>query len=297
MIKLLKKILSSEDYIMSINLRNVGYVYPNNPRKFFKLANDKILSKSIMEKNNIPVPETYTIINGLWEIEEKWESISNRDKIVIKPANGSGGNGILILFRKDDKTWLTHSGEIYKKDKIIYHLASILYGVFSMGENDTVLIEYCIEPHSFLSNIYNKGIPDFRIILLKNVPLISMLRVPTLSSGGKANLHQGAIGVGIDMDKGSLTEGLYKNKYIRAHPDSGNEFADQPIPHWKKILNIAIETSKLFPLKYLGIDIITDKNIGPMVIEINARPGLQIQAINKTGLNKIIKQKKMECSC
>ncbi len=290
---LFQKLLSADNYLIGINQRNLGYIYPNNPRKYFPLANDKVQSKLIIEDNGLPVPETYSIINDLWEIKNKLELISQYDEIVIKPANGSGGNGILILFRKAHGLWQTHSGHIYNKGKLSSHIASILYGVYSIRDKDKAIIEYCLKPHPFLTQIYNNGIPDFRIIVYKEVPLMAMLRVPTRKSGGKANLHQGAMGIGIDMEEGVLTEGFYKNKYIHSHPDSDYCFIGQKIPDWSKVLEISIGVSKLFPLKYLGIDIILDKLRGPMVIEINARPGLQIQNINKTGLREIIQNKNM----
>ncbi|HBZ98517.1 MAG TPA: alpha-L-glutamate ligase-like protein, partial [Pseudomonas sp.] len=40
-------------------------------------------------------------------------------------------------------------------------------------------------------------VPDIRIIVLMGYPIMAMLRLPTRQSGGKANLHQGAIGVGV----------------------------------------------------------------------------------------------------
>jgi len=289
MIKLLRKLLNADEYLVGINQRNLEYVYPNNPRKYFPLANDKVLAKNVLESNSIPVPTTYAIVSELWEIEDKLEEVGVQKEIVIKPANGSGGGGILILFQKEMGVWSTHSGEVYPKDKLKHHLATILYGVFSIGDKDKAIIEYCITPHCFLTDIYSKGIPDFRIILLDEKPLMAMLRVPTDKSDGKANLHQGAMGIGVDMEKGVLTQGFHKNTYVDHHPDSGHHFAGKEIPDWQKTLDISVEVSKLFPLKYLGIDIIFDRALGPIVIEINARPGLQIQNINKTGLNTIVK--------
>ncbi|MDA3954792.1 MAG: hypothetical protein PF485_14180 [Bacteroidales bacterium] len=291
--KFIQKILNADESIVGINMRNIEYVYPNNPRKFFPLANDKVLSKEILEKEKIPVPKTYAVIYNLWEIEEKIQLISQYPSIVIKPANGRGGGGILILNRKDNNNWTTPSGEIITKRKLSYHIATVLYGVYSMAESDKAIVEFCLTPHDFLKQIFEEGIPDFRIIVLNRVPVMSMLRVPTKKSGGKANLHQGALGIGIDMKKGMLTHGFYKNKFINEHPDSGYHFSGIDIPDWEKTLQISVESSKLFPLNYLGVDIILDKNLGPLVIEVNARPGLQIQNINNLGLKSAILQQNL----
>lgn len=286
--RILKKILYADDYLVGINQRNLGLVKPHNPRKFFPLAGDKVLAKEILEANHIPVPQTYTVISELWEIESKITEIGNQKSVVIKPANGSGGGGILILFQKEKGIWSTHSGEVYSKSKLKHHIASILFGVYSIGDKDRAIVEYCLSPHRFLTNIYDKGIPDLRIILLNNRPLMAMLRVPTDKSDGKANLHQGAMGIGIDMETGTLTHGFYKGKYVDAHPDSGHYFNGTVIPYWSKTLRMSKDVAKLFPLKYLGVDIIYDQSMGPIVIEVNSRPGLQIQNINKRGLTEVI---------
>lgn len=295
MIGLVKKLLRTQNNVVGINKRNLGYVFPNNPRKHYGLANDKAQCKSILIANHIPTPETYLIIENMWDLKVQMKALNNLDSFVVKPAEGSGGGGILILFKtKQLNCWTTHSGGLVTADQLEYHLASILYGAYSHGGNDKAIIEFCLTPHPFFEQIYKGGIPDFRIIVYKQKALMAMLRVPTERSGGKANLHQGAMGIGVDMDKGVLTNGYYRNQFIEEHPDSLYKFRDVVIPNFNDCIDISIETSKLFPLDYLGVDVIYDKFQGPMVIEINARPGLQIQNVNKEGINQCIKRLKLE---
>lgn len=283
MIQFLKKALRAGDSIVGMNNRNLGFVYPNNPRKYYPYANDKALTKQVLEENNIPTPTTFAVISNMWEVKEKVRQLEQYEAIVIKPAHGSGGGGILILNNKND-IWYDPSGDEYNFDQVVHHVASILYGVFSLGNSDKAIVEYCLTPHPFFTEIYKKGIPDFRILMYKKQAIMAMLRVPTKSSGGKANLHQGALGIGVDMKNGCLTQGMYNNKYIDHHPDNGVLFTGKGLPDWDKTLQIACDTSLIFPLDYLGIDIIYDQDLGPLVIEINARPGLQIQNVNKTGI-------------
>ena len=35
---------------------------------------------------------------------------------------------------------------------------------------------------------------------------------------------------------------------------------------------------------YQGVDIVIDKDLGPLILELNARPGLNIQIANQTGI-------------
>ena len=40
---------------------------------------------------------------------------------------------------------------------------------------------------------------------------------------------------------------------------------------------------------YVGVDIVLDKDLGPMLLEVNARPGIAIQVANKTGMQHRLK--------
>jgi hypothetical protein len=39
-------------------------------------------------------------------------------------------------------------------------------------------------------------------------------------------------------------------------------------------------------LAFLGVDLVIDRDRGPLLLELNARPGLQIQVANQAGLLK-----------
>ncbi len=285
--KYLQKISNAQANVMGINRRNIDFIYPNNHRKDYKLADDKSLSKSILEEHRVPVPRTYVLIEHLWEMEEKMKILEKLDTFVVKPAMGSGGNGILIL-QKEQTGWIAPDGKFYQRERLKMHMAGILYGAYSHDHADKVIVEERLVPHHFFRNIYDIGIPDIRLIVHQHLPVMAMLRIPTRSSRGKANLHQGALGIGIELETGCLGYGVYKQKQIRAHPDSGTEFRGLVIPEWKSFVSIGKLTASLVPLKYLGIDIILDEHLGPLVIEINARPGLQIQNSNGMGLIKAL---------
>jgi glutathione synthase/RimK-type ligase-like ATP-grasp enzyme len=67
-------------------------------------------------------------------------------------------------------------------------------------------------------------------------------------------------------------------------PNTNKPLAGFQIPHWENILDMATQSSHIFGLGYLGVDIVIDRYQGPMVIEVNARPGLNIQLANAKGL-------------
>lgn len=273
---------------LGINQRNVGYVFPSNPRRFYKLADDKVLAKSILEKNDIACAATYAVIEKIGEIPETWNRMQDHDKIAIKPANGSGGDGILILVKNEMGDWLK-SGQVMLEEEIHLFMANIIMGLYSLGTSDRVLIEECIMPHSCFHSIYPAGVADVRIILYKEELALGMLRVPTDCSDGKANLHQGGMGIGIDLESGMMKQGYTESNYYESHPDSGSQISGVKIPFWDEILELSLQAAKNFPLKYLGVDIVIDAVKGPLIMEVNVRPGLGIQMVNRQGLIPILK--------
>ena len=277
--------------VIGLNERNVRLIYPNNAKKYYPLADDKVLTKEVLHQYNIPCAETYAVIEYNSDIKKAWDHCKKYKKMAIKPANGCGGGGIKIIQQDQKGNW-TSSGRIITERQIFQHMAATIMGFFSMGSHDRVLIEECIEPHPFFHKIYPQGVPDFRIITLDQNPLMGMLRMPTDRSDGKANLHQKGVGIGVDMEKGILTQVYDGKNYFDHHPDTKFKVKNVTIPYWKEILDISIAAANAFPLNYLGIDIVIDKNKGPQIMEINVRPGLGIQLVNKKGLKETIKTSK-----
>lgn len=274
--------------MLGINERNIDLIYKFNKRSDYRLADDKYLAKQIFEEHGVLSPRTYGVVHQLVDMPAVWDQVKDFDNLVIKPAKGAGGKGILILKKKDGQ-WMS-SSKVISEEQIFHHIANILFGLFSFGDSDKALFEEFVTPHPFFGEIYGSGVPDFRIILLKNQPLMGMLRMPTAKSGGKANLHQGGLGIGVDMNNGTLKKAYDGKKYHDVHPDSLKPINGQAIPHWGELVALAIQTAKAFPLQYLGVDLVIDKHKGPMIMEVNVRPGLGIQLANQQGLKEIINE-------
>jgi alpha-L-glutamate ligase-like protein len=147
-----------------------------------------------------------------------------------------------------------------------------------------VLIEYCVQFDPVFGRLAHGGVPDVRVIVYLGVPVMAMVRLPTRMSDGRANLHQGAIGTGVDMRLGETLNAVWMNAVITRHPDTRAEVSGVQIPGWDKILEIASSCHDLTGLAYQGVDIVLDRDLGPLILELNARPGLNIQIANKCGL-------------
>lgn len=270
--------------VLSINQRNTDFVLRYNPRKLFPLVDDKLKTKKLALKSGIAVPPLYDIIETEQQIKTLEERLAPYDDFVIKPARGSGGDGILVFKDKVYGRYRQINGKLTTHQELSYHLSCLLSGAYSLGgSSDYAIIEKRVVVDPVFAEVSYEGIPDIRIITLLGYPAMAMVRLPTRQSGGKANLHQGAIGVGIDMATGKTLGGVFQNDTIDYHPDTLSSIVDIEVPYWNQILEIASSCYELTGLGYLGVDIVLDKDQGPLMLELNARPGLNIQIANREG--------------
>jgi len=294
---LLTKIRKINKEVLGLNRRNQEYIRPYNPPSAKIIADNKILTKRILAKIGITTPELYKVIRSKKQLEFiDWDSIPK--SFVLKPNKGTGGNGIIVFYgkKKNSYEWIRPNGSTMNKKDIILHLENILEGRFSMGNQPDIAIleervktDKRIKPYSF------KGVPDVRIIAFNNVPIMAQLRLPTKRSNGTANLHSGAICVGIDIASGVTTSGMHlkmnpviEDTYIKTDLtldlENNLPIGGITIPYWNDLLEIAIKCQQISGLGYIGVDIAIDQEKGPVIFEINARPGLGIQVANNAGL-------------
>lgn len=273
--------------VLGMNQRNLNYIYPNNARKDFPAADDKIRTKEIMTKAGVPVPETYRIYSHFYELQHLQRDLDAYNDFVVKPSQGSGGGGIIVVTGRLGDGWAGVSGRAYTLRDLKKHLSDIMFGVYSFDLSDRALIEARIVQHNEMAALSPLGLADVRVILYKDEPVLSMARIPTKDSDGRANLHQGAVGVGIDLINGRTVHAILRGRPAELHPDTGAGLIGKTIPFWGEVLSVARRAARAVPLKYLGVDISISRN-GPVLLEINVRPGLEIQNANLKGLRSIL---------
>lgn len=271
--------------IMGINQRNAEFIMPYNPRKQFPLVDDKVRTKLLAIDNGIAVPELYATVEIEHDVRTMLDTIKHHSSFVIKPNQGSGGNGVMVITSRIGNHFTKSSGAMISGQQLQRHTSNILSGMYSLGGvPDTAIIEYRVESDPFFDNISYQGVPDIRVIVFRGVPVASMLRLPTRDSDGKANLHQGAVGVGIDIKTGVTRKGVRANDMTTVHPDTFQPIDGLQLPYWHNILSLASRCSELVGLNYIGVDIVVDRTHGPLVLELNARPGLNVQLATGRGL-------------
>jgi alpha-L-glutamate ligase-like protein/uncharacterized protein (TIGR02421 family) len=271
--------------ILGINGRNLLYIKPLNNQDAIRFADDKLKTKNFLAARDIPVPRLIAKITKYKELQSfQWKNLP--ETFVVKPNAGFGGEGIVVIESKEDDTWLDKSGKKYTESDLREHVEFILRGEYAINNlPDSAIIEQKIISHPDLALFSKYGLPDVRVIVYNLVPVMAMLRVPTKESQGKANLHGGAVGIGIDLAKGETTHGIHRKKIINVLPKTDTPFKGIKLPFWNQILLSASKIQTISTLGYLAVDVAIDED-GPMILEINARAGLSVQSANREGLRQ-----------
>lgn len=273
--------------VLGMNKRNIHYIGAQNDRKYYPLVDNKLKTKVVAQNAGIAVPKLLVTIERQSQLRHLKEMLIGLDKFVLKPAQGSGGKGILVIMKREDDEFIKPNGQRLQLRDIQRDISNILSGLYSLGgKPDVAMIEQLVEFDPIFDRYSYEGVPDIRVIVYKGYPAMAMLRCSTSESDGKANLHQGAVGVGIDMGSGKSLFSVQHGSPITHHPDTGYDFSELKIPHWEEILTLAASCYEVTHLGYLGADIVLDKNLGPLILELNARPGLAIQIANRVGAVK-----------
>lgn len=275
--------------ILGINNRVGRYILRHNQRKNYPLVDNKVLTTQRAAAWGIAMPENYLVVENYGYLKRLDVKLQMYSSFVIKPAKGSQGNGIIVIkeiVREGERTLYRRSNDkLMEIEEVKHHISGILSGLYSLsGQSDAAIIQAKIDKHPIFDQYSYGGIPDIRVIVFEGFPVMSMVRLPTKSSDGRANLHQGAIGAGLSMKNGWSTNAVIRNQVVSIHPDTGHNLSGLKLPFWPEILELAARCYDMVELGYLGADIVLTPDQGPILLELNARPGLAIQIANLAGL-------------
>ena len=279
--------------ILGINNRVGRYILRHNKRANYPLVDNKVLTAQRAEVWGIATPDNYMIVENYGSLKNLHLKLLQYESFVIKPAKGSQGNGIIVIKEiiKEEKDGEIRilcrrsNDKLMNIDEVKHHISGILSGLYSLsGHNDVAIIQAKIDKHPIFDDYSFGGIPDIRVIVFEGFPVMSMVRLPTRTSDGKANLHQGAIGAGVNLSNGWTNNAVIRNQVVNVHPDTGHNLMGLKLPFWREILELAARCHDMVELGYLGADIVLTPDHGPILLELNARPGLAIQIANLAGL-------------
>jgi len=276
------------DRIMGLNARN-QLIARANPPHAVRLVNDKVATKRVLTAHGVPVADTLLVIDSRRGLA-RLDLGSLPDSFALKPSRSLGGSGILLAARRNPAGdgWESASGRPVTVSDVREHVRCILDGEYSPRGDDVAFVEPLIRAHPVLEEMSFRGLPDIRVICVDDQPLTAMLRLPTSVSGGRANLHQKAIGAAVDLATGVVERAWMGGASLDVHPDTGNRLTGRTVPHWASVVDAARRCAAATGLRYVGADVVVDADRGPLLLEVNARPGLQIQNVTGRGLLDIL---------
>ena len=276
--------------VIGMNDRNINLISQYNPRHLYPLVDNKLKTKLLAAEKGVATPELIGALHTQHDLQSLEPFLEPHSGFAIKPAKGSGGKGILVITARRDEFYLKANGVELTIDDIRRHASNILSGLYSLGGTpDVAVVEDLIRPDRVYRNLSVEGVPDIRVIVYRGFPLMAMMRLSTRASDGKANLHQGAIGLGLALSDGRPVNAIQFDRNVTEHPDSGADLMSVRIPSWRGLLELAARSADVTGLGYIGADIVLDRERGPLLLELNARPGLAIQIANQAGLAPRIK--------
>jgi alpha-L-glutamate ligase-like protein len=271
--------------VLGMNRRNAACILDHNPRSAYPVVDDKLRMARLCGEIGVATPATYAIAERFSQLRRLDVLLAGREDFVVKPNRGSAGRGVLVVVGRDGNSFRRHNGSHIGTDELRQHVSDILSGLYSLGGRpDAAVFQQRVRLHPAFEPVAFQGIPDVRIVVYRGEPAMAMLRLPTRESGGRANLHQGGIGAGVDLASGATNHAVRHNRFVAIHPDTGASLVGLEVPHWPDVLGMARRAAAAVRLGYVGVDIVLDANDGPMLLEANARPGLAIQIANNAGL-------------
>ncbi len=275
------------DDVLTMNMRNRQYVSTYNPPDLMALLG-KDAVKSLLPSQGIPMARTFLVLSTLKDLTDFKSWLGTHDTFALKPGSGYGGEGITLSRGVKSGLYETNLGAM-DPAALESHAAAIIEGEYNGGRPDSAVVEELLIQNTSLQAISPIGLADIRVISFLGYPIMAMMRIPTKASKGKANLHAGAIGAGIRISTGKIIHAVWKGQAQPYHPDTGVVLLDYVLPSWDEILQTAAEAQYLTGLGFAGVDVALDESHGPVVMEVNRRPGLEIQNANAAGLLRRLK--------
>lgn len=261
----------------------------HNPKEVLETI-DKLEQKARLKEAGVPIPETYLVLETEEDLERYVQWLKDRmTGFVVKPAKGHGGLGVLVVNRRIAQRYILTSGKGVETSYLMRHARRILEGNYTRKVPDRALIEEKLVLSRRLRELRTPGLLDIRVVVYRGFPIMAMTRLPSKRSGGRANIHQGAIGAGISISEGRIVSASYLRRAIKRHPTSGKAMIGFKFNMWEDILETASEAGSCMNMGFVGVDLTVAEGRGVVVLEVNKRPGLEIQNANRSGMKRRIK--------
>jgi Sugar-transfer associated ATP-grasp len=199
--------------------------------------------------------------------------------LFIKPRQGNGGHNA--------ERWDYLGGANYRNSNGTTHGRDELLNVLlQQSLKDDFIVQPRLVNHPALADISNDALSTVRVLTCRNeqgIPEATNVAFRMAVGGNSVvdNFHQGGLAAPVDMKTGAIGQasdiGIKPGMGWRdTHPVSGVRFKDRVLPDWQAVIKLACAAHDAFPNRIIvGWDVAMLKD-GPMIIEGNGKPDLDI---------------------
>jgi Sugar-transfer associated ATP-grasp len=202
-----------------------------------------------------------------------------RKDLFVKPRIGRGGRHAERWDCTGDGKWKNVDGKILDESSLLKHLVRL-----------SLKRDYVVQPrltnHPDLAPVNNGALATVRIITCINEigepeAMVAAFRMAKATNHIVDNFHAGGIAAAVDLASGRLGSasnmGLKPDVgWCKVHPDSGAPIEGRVLPFWPLVIELSCRAHRAFPKRVIvGWDI-GILGSGPIIIEGNIRPDLDI---------------------
>jgi hypothetical protein len=208
----------------------------------------------------------------------------------VKPTKGRGGRGAERWNLVGPSIFASPAGEQLEGGELLARLVA-------RSRREPLLVQPRLSAHRDLLSMTAGALPTTRVLTCLNKErepevMAAMLRTSFGQNVTVDNLHAGGIGALVDLDLGALSRSSDLGSdaqlgWFSEHPDTGARIEGRTVPCWEEAKALAVAAHRKFNDRVvIGWDIaILDD--GPIFIEGNGNPDLDIlQRFMRVGLRE-----------
>jgi alpha-L-glutamate ligase-like protein len=194
--------------VLGLNERNASFIQRFNERRLYPLVDNKLRTKRLAIEAGIAVPALYGVIASQHDARDIGSIVGERHDFVVKPAHGTGGDGILVVqgrSARKNHLYQLADGDFISEDGIRHHVSNIVSGQYSfVGSRDSAMFEYRVATDPFFACSCIAATPSWRWCACRRAARAAkpiFIRVP---SGSASRWSPGARSSGCSATTSSM---------------------------------------------------------------------------------------------
>lgn len=240
---------------------------------------NKALFAARCRAHAVTIPPELLAEKGTIRAPDGGEPSLPRADLFVKPSLGRGGRGI-------ERWSFGGGGWSLEGSERVWGEAELRERLEKASLEEDLLIQPRLVNHSDIADLSIGVLSTIRLVTCRDeaggyAPTHAILRMARGAEATVDNYHAGGIAASVDMESGELGPatdmgGNAETGWLDCHPDTGAVIVGRTLPCWSETLDLARQAHAAFPFcTVVGWDIAITGS-GPVVIEGNSSPDVDI---------------------